>query len=143
MAACGATLIGERVTGVRVTPISGRSDLGSGAGRVVSGAGSGGGGSGGGLSGVGLSGVGDGGGGMPSTVRGVVGGAVGDGDSDLVVYGESRRTPLRESRETSSTADTRMARTARPIIAMANTAGFVQYHGTGTGLASGRVSMNP
>jgi hypothetical protein len=119
----GETLIGCRVSGVRVTPISGGLAGGGGGGGAATGA----------LAGGEL-GDGGGGGGLGGTVA-TVGGRVADDavGAVLIVVCTWVPCPPRELRDTRRTADTRIAMRAIPIAPKASIAGFLRYHGTGAG----------
>jgi len=131
----GATLIGERVMGVRLAPVCG-GFAACGGGFAAGGGGGFAAGGGGGFVGmitagaviVGCGGdvAGGGGGGAPfSGVVAVVVADVAVGDGAMVLL------EPRDWRATSSTAQTTIAMTANVMAAIASTAGVVRYHGTG------------
>ena len=128
----GRTLIGERVTGVRVTPISGPFEPGADDGSET-------GGGGGDSEDALVVAAGD----VEGTVRLADGlGAMGEGEDEVDGAAGSTSPGPSESRETSSTAATTMATTARPMAPRANIAGPVRYHGAGAGLISRLVRAN-
>jgi len=120
----GATLIGDRVTGVRVTPISGSLVVLGARGRFVC--------TGGGATGAAdVSGGGGGGGGGASglvarSLEATVVGAAG-------VMGVESSTAVLGPRITRRTADTTSAAAAAPAAMSAVIAGLVRYHGGGAG----------
>jgi hypothetical protein len=143
---CGATLIGDLVTGVRVTPISGcfvglGATLGlvySGARSTVDAAVSGGGGGAAGGGGGGDS-VGD-----PTVAGGPAGapaGAVGVGDA-VCVAGAGRAGVLPGPRKTSSTLETTIAITAAAAATSAVAAAVDRYHGVGAGTKFHVLALN-
>ncbi|OBG80824.1 hypothetical protein A5699_10130 [Mycobacterium sp. E802] len=120
---CGATLIGDRVTGVRVTPISGfLVGVGRWVGRYTGACWVSSGGGGGGAGGAG---------GTPTRSDGEGAGLVVDGEGDVVGDGVSLGA---ESLSSNSTPEITMAAAARPVAISASVARRVRYQGTGAGL---------
>lgn len=131
---CGATLIGERVTGVRVTPISGfLVSEGRWVGRYTGACWVSGGGAGGGSGGAGGTPTRSDGGGDGA-------GAVADGAGDGVVACSGAGG---ESLSSKSTPETTMAAAAKAVATIATTAGRVRYHGTAAGLKLQPSSSKP
>jgi hypothetical protein len=146
---CGATLIGDLVTGVRVTPISGcLVGLGATLGLVYSGArstvgatvsGGGGGAADGGGGGGGGDSVGDTA--VAGAPAGAVAGAVAVGDA-VCVAGAGRAGVLPGPRKTSSTPETTIAITAAAAATSAVAAAVDRYHGIGAGTKFHVLALN-